>query len=322
MLSGFLITGILFDTRTALNRGSSFYGRRILRIFPVYYLAIALFFFLEAHSLWARQALNLQVPADHLSYLFYFQNWLPLWHHGEYPESIISHFWSLAVEEQFYLVWPIVVWHISQRSVARLCGLALILSLIVRTALVAHYGSGIWVYAFTITRSDGLWVGSGLAALYALHGQISSRTLRILGGIGLLCLGAIVVLRPINQLWLTGTYMSMVGITGVACLSGALLVLALRPKKTRLGGLFADAVAAHVWQVQLWHVRVAFPALLLDPAPGRRARVFVSTTGGGRRLVCLPAVRCEFLRGMVELSCLRAMVPATEKVLGPAVCPG
>ena len=136
-----------------------------------------------------------------------------------------------------------------ERSVARLCGLALILSLIVRTALVAHYGSGIWVYAFTITRADGLWVGSGLAALYALHGQFPAGLCGSSAGLGLLFLGAIVVLRPINQLWLTGTYMSMIGITGVACLSGALLVLALRPEKTRLGGLLQMPWLRSVWQI-------------------------------------------------------------------------
>jgi len=147
VLSGFLITGILMDTREALNRELSFYGRRILRIFPVYYLALFFFLLLEHYSPWAKMALNLESRADHWCYLLYFQNWLPLWHHGDYPESIISHFWSLAVEEQFYLVWPAIVWYLSPRAIIRLCAIALAAVFLARLGLVVHYGTGIWVYA-------------------------------------------------------------------------------------------------------------------------------------------------------------------------------
>jgi peptidoglycan/LPS O-acetylase OafA/YrhL len=261
-LSGFLITGILLNTRSALNRGRSFYGRRILRIFPLYYLAIAVVFLAEPHSAWVRSAANLQNPADHLAYLFYFQNWIPLWHHGDYPISFISHFWSLAVEEQFYMIWPAVIWHLTTRAVVKLCAVAFVVSFALRVILDAHFGTGIWVYAFTITRADGLYVGSALAAILALEGHISNR---ILGGLtagGLLALAMVAVFGPARCLWETGEYMSIFGISGVALLSGAAVVFCLQYTETRLGRFFQQgwirSFGKYSYGMYVWHFPVYY----------------------------------------------------------------
>ena len=262
VLSGFLITGILLDTRTALNRGTSFYGRRILRIFPVYYLAIAIFLLLEPFSPSLKAALNLQGTADHLAYLFYFQNWIPLWHHGNFPDSIIGHFWSLAVEEQFYMVWPVLVWHLSARAISKLCVAALVFSLVLRFILVSHFGSGIWIYAFTLTRADGLYVGALLATVYALRGQISNRLIGGLfaGGVGLLALVAF--LGPVRQLWLTGRDMSTIGITGLALAGGATLVFCLKFDKSVVGRFFQQSwlrsFGKYSYGMYVWHFPIYY----------------------------------------------------------------
>jgi peptidoglycan/LPS O-acetylase OafA/YrhL len=262
VLSGFLITGILLDTRAALNRGSSFYGRRILRIFPVYYLALGLILLLEPHFAWIKAAANLQNLTDHLAYLFYFQNWIPLWHHGDYPESFIGHFWSLAVEEQFYMVWPAVVWHLSGRALARLCALALFVIFVVRILLIAHFGAGIWVYAFTITRADGLFVGSAIAAIYATKGPISNRFLASSAAIGAAALAVIAVVGPARQLWLTGTYMAMIGVPAVALLSGVLLVYSLQFTGSALGRFFQQrwlrAFGKYSYGMYVWHFPIIY----------------------------------------------------------------
>jgi peptidoglycan/LPS O-acetylase OafA/YrhL len=262
VLSGFLITGILLDTRSALNRASSFYGRRILRIFPVYYLAIALVFLAEPHSEWVRTAANLQNRTDHLSYLFYFQNWIPLWHSGKFPESIISHFWSLAVEEQFYMIWPAVVWHLSARAISRLCAAAVLFSLVLRLILVPHFGDGIWVYAFTITRADGLFVGSAIAAIYALKGQISNRLLGGLTAGGIVGLAMAAVLGFPRDLWETGLWMSMVGITGIALMSGAVVVFCLQYSQTNVGRFFQQrwirTFGKYSYGMYVWHFPVYY----------------------------------------------------------------
>jgi peptidoglycan/LPS O-acetylase OafA/YrhL len=96
-LSGFLITGILLDVRAYADRAGAlkaFYLRRALRIFPAFYVTLAL-------AWWADLPLVRASVAWHVSYLSNVFTFV----RGEWPGTI-SHFWSLAVEEQFYLVWP------------------------------------------------------------------------------------------------------------------------------------------------------------------------------------------------------------------------
>ena len=152
VLSGFLITGILFDARNDLHRVRNFYLRRTLRIFPLYY---GLFFSLLLLSptmhwrwdrLWAawplylgnflrftsplalvpRSALELAADAHLTSPL------LPR------SEVYLGHLWSLCVEEQFYLVWPWVVFLVrDRRKLLALCAAAVLLGPIFRLFLQA-----------------------------------------------------------------------------------------------------------------------------------------------------------------------------------------
>ena len=123
VLSGFLITGILADTRGHRSFFKSFYARRVLRIFPLYY-AICLFSFvvlpnlgpLLAGAVGEGTAQTIQtkldrfgtVGADQWYYWTYLSNFVAAkvnaWRHG-----ILDVSWSLAIEEQFYLVWPLLV---------------------------------------------------------------------------------------------------------------------------------------------------------------------------------------------------------------------
>ena len=109
ILSGFLITGILYDSRTDEHYFRNFYMRRLLRIFPLYYGVLVIIFLvlplipelrgteiigLRAYQAWA--------------WLYAVNIYLAI--HGGWVLSYIEHFWSLAVEEQFYLIWPLAVW--------------------------------------------------------------------------------------------------------------------------------------------------------------------------------------------------------------------
>jgi peptidoglycan/LPS O-acetylase OafA/YrhL len=110
VLSGFLITGILLRSRALREEGRTpagtalrrFYIRRVLRIFPLYYFALALAWFGRVSG--AREGI-----VWHAAYLsnvhFFLVNAV---HHGAWGGHV-GHFWSLAVEEQFYLVWPWVI---------------------------------------------------------------------------------------------------------------------------------------------------------------------------------------------------------------------
>jgi peptidoglycan/LPS O-acetylase OafA/YrhL len=185
-------------------------------------------------SPWIKAAGNLQGMTDHLSYLLFFQNFIPLWHHGEFAESVIGPFWSLAVEEQFYLIWPIVVWSRAPKSIIKACGVGLFITFALRLLLVPHFGVRIWLLAATPTRADGLFVGSALAAVFAMKGEFSKPLLISLTTAGTLALAAVALFAPVRELWETGSLMGVIGIPGVVLLSGALLVFSFRYRESFL----------------------------------------------------------------------------------------
>ena len=171
VLSGFLITGILYDTLHGEHYFRNFYMRRFLRIFPLYY---GFLFLLLALTPW----LHVTWGGRQFVLLAYLQNtaiWFPV--SGFHPSLVVdlNHFWSLAVEEQFYCVWPLVVFLVRDRK--RLMQLALGLSacaLALRIALATYstaLASGI-VHEWTLCRMDTLMLG-GVLALW-LRGDGSS----------------------------------------------------------------------------------------------------------------------------------------------------
>ena len=164
ILSGFLITGILYDARNEPHYFRNFYMRRLLRIFPLYYSVLALVFFV------APLILLLRGPT--LDYLVDRQAWAWLYavniyiaKHGEWSFSYLDHFWSLAIEEHFYLFWPLVVFLLARRPRA-LISVSLVTSLGAMLARLIGSLMGLsWWTTYTLTpfRLDGLALGSFLA---------------------------------------------------------------------------------------------------------------------------------------------------------------
>jgi peptidoglycan/LPS O-acetylase OafA/YrhL len=164
ILSGFLITGILYDTHNKPHYFRSFYMRRLLRIFPLYYGVLALVFLV------APLIPLLQGPT--LDDLMGLQAWAWLYavniyiaKHGEWALSYLDHFWSLAIEEHFYLFWPLVVFLLARWPRALI---AVSLGTSVGAMLTRVIGSlmGLsWWTTYTLTpfRLDGLALGAFLA---------------------------------------------------------------------------------------------------------------------------------------------------------------
>lgn len=158
VLSGFLITGILLDTRRRPGYWRAFLGRRVLRIFPLYY-TVLIGAFVVAPRITGRPT-----PGhEHQIWLWtYLANWAEPFGLGV---PWFPHFWSLAIEEQFYLVWPLLVRALSPRALVRVCGGLTVVALISRIALrVAGYGSQ-GAYMFTICRFDALALGAVAAVV-------------------------------------------------------------------------------------------------------------------------------------------------------------
>ncbi len=149
VLSGFLITGILIDTRDSPDYWRSFFGRRALRIFPLYYL------FLVSLYVTNRPA------GEGWKWWLHLSNWRT--DLGISSNIFTWHFWSLAIEEQFYFVWPFVVGWLPVRRIGPVCLLIAIGSVVAR-GVAAWSGAGIeTLHRMTPLALDGLAIGSYLA---------------------------------------------------------------------------------------------------------------------------------------------------------------
>jgi peptidoglycan/LPS O-acetylase OafA/YrhL len=179
VLSGFLITGILLDTRTKKNYWSSFYIRRILRIVPLY-LVVLVILKLVLNCTWAYVILCLFYLANFASQL-------------RIPGLGYGPLWSLAVEEQFYLVWPYVVRQLRLRALATLCVVGIVLSPILRAISVSnllHLGNP---YNTTWLICDNLFYGALMAIFLRTAAATEQRVAQltvVAGGLGAVLLGA------------------------------------------------------------------------------------------------------------------------------------
>src|SRR5690348_8127135 len=160
VLSGFLITGFLLDARDAPRYYRSFFVRRALRIFPLYYATLLVLFVLLPAAGLLPSPFKPE-PMVALSCWAYFSNWYGPFH--RIPETV-SHFWSLASEEQFYLLWPFVIHRRSAAWVMRLCLAIAAASLALRVAMLVAGSPVQAIYQFLATRMDALALGGAVAA--------------------------------------------------------------------------------------------------------------------------------------------------------------
>ena len=167
VLSGFLITGILYDSRSDENYFRNFYMRRILRIFPLYYAVLFVIFFILPHIQWF-QSSALDLLLDHQAWAWCYGVNIYDGLKGAYSLPYIDHFWTLAVEEHFYLVWPLVVWLFARRprSLMRLSFVLGIAALIARVAASIAGVSPLTIFVLTPFRLDALCLG-GFLAIFA-----------------------------------------------------------------------------------------------------------------------------------------------------------
>lgn len=166
VLSGFLITDILLHTRDTRNYFKNFYIRRILRIFPLYYLSLLLFLIILPS--FSNFPLDVSYYQKHQWWFWtYLQNWTLIFDYDGHAVAL-NHFWSLAVEEQFYLVWPFIIILFNKPGRTLLfCLIALVTVILARLYIWNHreaFPSYQWLFLFT--RIDGLLIGSMLAVIY------------------------------------------------------------------------------------------------------------------------------------------------------------
>jgi len=222
VLSGFLITRILM---TSINQNpkksflKNFYIRRVLRIFPLYYLFLFVFLFLFP---------VLGILKDEVSdyqqekwwFIFYMQNWL---FSNNLPEKsqCLNHFWSLGVEEQYYIIWPFIIFLVRKPRNLIIILICLLILLFTSRCIFwnAHLSNFNYSTFYTFTRFDGIIIGSLVALIVQLKKDfLLNHTATIVTGLAILNF-IFYYLNRDNQL----PYLAFIGYTTFASMFGILV---------------------------------------------------------------------------------------------------
>ena len=264
VLSGYLITSILLKTKNEATYFRAFYTNRILRIFPLYYAFLLGATFVASASLW-----------QWACYWLYLGNFLNAT--GRTIPSF-NHLWSLAIEEQFYLVWPLVVRRASVPRLTRVCAGAVVVIAVLRYGVV-HFSlpSTEFVYTLTALRCDGLLLGALVACLH--HQGIlvrfsSALKWTALAGLALLCYG---VFRD-HGTWYVDPAIERFGYLGVDVLFASLIAAVLVWQNSSwfkaARSPFLVFFGKYSYAIYLFHLPIAryfFPILGTAMAPSLRS---------------------------------------------------
>lgn len=172
VLSGFLITGILLRAKSSTNYFSTFYIRRALRIFPLYYGALlTIFFVLPLFGILTGPAIepHQKIQVYYWLYLGNVSRWLIDENTLRSIDAPVSfgHLWSLAVEEHFYIIWPAIVLIFSPSALRKICITLFVSALCFRcVAVLSVADSGTHPFLLTPLRWDALAAGAFVATWY------------------------------------------------------------------------------------------------------------------------------------------------------------
>jgi peptidoglycan/LPS O-acetylase OafA/YrhL len=279
VLSGFLIGGILMDARESRSYFKTFYARRVFRIVPVYFAWVLIYVLVAAFASGLVVALSntgLRPPLDFSiwSHFLFLQNSFDFQYHG-LAGAWFGHLWSLAVEEQFYLLAPLAVRVIPPRQ------LKWVLAGVILTAIVTRFylrfGAHMpvdMVTTRTVSRMDSLaigmlaavlvrsesgqrWLGRNLSALRAILAALAAGVL----GLFLFSFGS------------NTPGMQMIGFTWMAAFYAAVLLLAVQNRSGWLAGFLRMPLLLELGSVSycfyLVHLvsTVSLQALIFHHAP-------------------------------------------------------
>ncbi|TMB60665.1 MAG: acyltransferase [Chloroflexi bacterium] len=238
VISGFLITRILLDLREHARYLQIFYARRALRILPLYYFVLIISVAM-ALSL-GRSIGSLQVPF----YLIYVQNYVPqISSSMSQGIPLTSHTWTLAVEEQFYWLWPLVILVVRGASLRYVLVGCMIAAPLARLALLLWTGNPFATVASLPAQVDALAAGAILAvaeragtpatifrrwgALAAIAGAIIIVVLVLSGGLSMFAHTEEWARRPLNVLLLSAFATLFVGVVALAASGRGRVIRAL-----------------------------------------------------------------------------------------------
>lgn len=231
VLSGFLITGNLLDTRGSANYFRVFFGRRALRILPLYLAVLSLTFLIIPAFMPLPEPLRATL-SHQIWFWTFLANWVQPFGTTVYG---FGHFWSLAVEEQFYLLWPVVVLRHTPQALLKLCVWIIAGTLLIRIALLSLHLPSDAIYMFTVCRMDALAFGAAVAALVRMPGVLA----RIQSSISVLAWIAfgilMITLVGTSELAMYDSRTQSVGYTTLSVVFALLILLTVVPTTGALG---------------------------------------------------------------------------------------
>jgi peptidoglycan/LPS O-acetylase OafA/YrhL len=231
VLSGFLITSILLRSRHATNYFSTFYLRRFLRIAPLYYLCL---FFIVIVIPWMHRHFDTLSPASSYTFQQQILYWLNLSNlrSALFPREIAlaSIYWTLAVEEQFYAVWPLCVRLLKPQRIAVICIAGILISPFLRMLPLIqsiNHTYGDFIYRFTPFRLDGFFMGAGIALLLTANPRPKLfRALCLTSFVGGTALFVLVCRTPSSFDW----FSTSMGFSALAAIFGGLVGMCAQPE--------------------------------------------------------------------------------------------
>jgi peptidoglycan/LPS O-acetylase OafA/YrhL len=285
VLSGFLITGILIETKGEEGFFKSFYARRTLRIFPLYYAVVVVAVLLVplafavgigpdkyehyAHDLWHKQ----------LWLWTYTQNYLQAGGAHELPG--LGHLWSLAVEEQFYLAWPLVVFVTPRRRLLSTALTICVMVTILRVALaLSHTVDPLALRQWTFTRVDTLLLG-GVAAIIVRTPNAWDRVRRYLRPTMRTCIALLLVGSSLHGVLQLDDRFSAVFVYSIAAVGAAAWMIRLCevPSPFLLKGWLRQ-FGFYSYAIYVFH----WPISQVVESGVRRSGVAGALTGGGSQI--------------------------------------
>ena len=255
VLSGLLITGILLDTKQSDGYFKNFYARRCLRIWPLYYSALLFMFVIvpllrpsEAHTVFEARS------SPWWAYPIFLQNFLvPI---PTAATGLLGVTWSLAVEEQFYLVWPLVVRFCSVRQLRTIAIAVICISPALRYYLSLHQ---VVIYSNTFCRLDGLMAGALLAIVLRSEGFLPAKFVTRAGIVFLVAAPLALLIETFHARW--------IGFSFVALASVSFVYVALFSQHTWLRAILTNRFLVYTGTI-------SYGMYLLQKIPLDAARTF------------------------------------------------